>query len=415
MFPLDALDWWPRLYGPRGFLQYQLVVPYGQERTLEIVVEQLRQSRVPCYLAVLKDFGEANFAPLSFPIAGWTLTLDVPRTAEGLDPLLDRFDELVADAGGRVYLSKDARMRPGALAAMYPRLEEWRQTRDSVDPDGVWRSDLAERTGLVPARAGRSPQARSDGCTPAGSERRVLVLGGSSEIGIAIVRRLASDGPVRPYLIGRDRDRLTSALAELERSGCAGGELDVLDADDLERHEPVVTRAFERTGGFETVVLAVGVLGGQDGLDADRDEAIEVMRTNFTGAGSLLLEALRRLRDQGSGTLVVLSSVAAERPRASNAIYGAAKAGLDSLAQGLADATAGTGVRVLVVRPGFVTTRMTAGLERAPMATTPEAVAEATAQALAGNANTVWVPGRLRLVFAVLRHLPRAIFRRLPL
>jgi decaprenylphospho-beta-D-ribofuranose 2-oxidase len=415
MFPLDALDWWPRLYGPRGFLQYQLVVPYGQERALETVIEQLRQSRVPCYLAVLKDFGEANFAPLSFPIAGWTLTLDVPRAAEGLDPLLDRFDELVAEAGGRVYLSKDARMRPAALAAMYPRLEEWRQTRDSVDPDGVWRSDLAERTGLVPARPGLSSQAVSDEGTPAGSARRVLVLGGSSEIGIAIVRRLASDGPVRPYLIGRDRDRLTSALAELERSGCAGGELDVVDADDPERHERVVTRAFERAGGFETVVLAVGVLGGQDGLDADRDEAIEVMRTNFTGAGSLLLEALRSLRDQGSGTLVVLSSVAAERPRASNAIYGAAKAGLDSLAQGLADATAGTGVRVLVVRPGFVTTRMTAGLERAPMATTPEAVAEATAQALAGNANTVWVPGRLRFVFAVLRHLPRAIFRRLPL
>jgi decaprenylphospho-beta-D-ribofuranose 2-oxidase len=413
MFPLDALESWPRLYGPRGFLQYQLVVPYGQERALETVIEQLRRSRVPCYLAVLKDFGEANAAPLSFPIAGWTLTLDVPRAAEGLDPLLDRFDSLVAEAGGRVYLSKDARMGPEALGAMYPRLEEWRETRERVDPDGVWRSDLAERTGLVPARP--APSAPDSARGARDSADRVLVLGGSSEIGMAIVRRLASDGPVRPYLIGRDRDRLTSALAELERSGCAGGELDVVDADDLESHEQVVARAFERMGGFETVVLAVGVLGGQDGLDADRDEALEVMRTNFTGAGSLLLEALRRLRDQGSGTLVVLSSVAAERPRASNAIYGAAKAGLDSLAQGLADATAGTGVRVLVVRPGFVTTRMTAGLEQAPMATTPEAVAEATAQALAGSAHTVWVPGRLRLVFAVLRHLPRAIFRRLPL
>jgi decaprenylphospho-beta-D-ribofuranose 2-oxidase len=414
VFPLDALDWWSRLYGPEGFLQYQLVVPYGQERVLEIVIEQLRRSSAPCYLAVLKDFGEANFAPLSFPIAGWTLTLDVPRGADGLDPLLDRFDALVAEAGGRVYLSKDVRMGPEALAAMYPRLEEWRETRDRVDPDRVWSSDLAERTGLVPARPPRSaPDGIDQG--DAALADRVLVLGGSSEIGIAIVRRLASDGPVRPYLIGRDRDRLTSALAELERTGCAGGELDVVDADDLESHERVVARAFERMGGFETVVLAVGVLGGQDGLDAGRDEAIEVMRTNFTGAGSLLFEALRRLRDQGAGTLVVLSSVAAERPRASNAFYGAAKAGLDSLAQGLADAAAGTGVRVLVVRPGFVRTRMTAGLEQAPMATTPEAVADATAKALSGSAHTVWVPGRLRLVFAVLRHLPRAVFRRLPL
>jgi decaprenylphospho-beta-D-erythro-pentofuranosid-2-ulose 2-reductase len=110
----------------------------------------------------------------------------------------------------------------------------------------------------------------------------------------------------------------------------------------------------------------------------------------------------------------VLSSVAAERPRASNAIYGAAKAGLDALAQGLADATASDGVRVLVVRPGFVRTRMTAGLEEAPFATTAAAVADATLKALAGRAHTVWVPGRLRLLFAVLRLVPRAIWRRLP-
>ena len=113
--------------------------------------------------------------------------------------------------------------------------------------------------------------------------------------------------------------------------------------------------------------------------------------------------------------LVVLSSVAAERPRANNAIYGAAKAGLDALAQGVADQVAGSGVRVLVVRPGFVATRMTAGLKPAPLATTPEAVAEATVRALAGRAQTIWVPRALRAIFAVLRHLPRALYRRLPL
>ncbi|HYB22786.1 MAG TPA: SDR family NAD(P)-dependent oxidoreductase, partial [Solirubrobacteraceae bacterium] len=153
----------------------------------------------------------------------------------------------------------------------------------------------------------------------------------------------------------------------------------------------------------------------QAGLDADPDEAIEVMRVNFLGAGSLLLECLRQLRQRGEGTLVLLSSVAAERPRASNPIYGAAKAGLDALAQGLSDATASSGVRVLVVRPGFVNTRMTSNLEPAPFATTPEAVASATVAALRGHAGTIWVPARLRLIFAVLRHLPRAVYRRLPL
>jgi decaprenylphospho-beta-D-ribofuranose 2-oxidase len=151
MFPLDALDAWPRLYGAAGFVQYQLVVPYGAEHVLEAVIDELRRARVPCYLAVLKDFGEANRAPLSFPLAGWTLALDLPRGAPNLTAALDRCDERVAAAGGRVYLSKDARMRPELLRAMYPRLEEWRAVRDQADPEGAWRSDLAHRTGLVPA------------------------------------------------------------------------------------------------------------------------------------------------------------------------------------------------------------------------------------------------------------------------
>lgn len=187
------------------------------------------------------------------------------------------------------------------------------------------------------------------------------------------------------------------------------------DADECDSHEHAVASAFERSGGFHVVVIAVGRLGGQAGLDADPRESLEVMRVTFLGAGSLMLHCLRRLRGQGGGTLIVLSSVAAERPRAGNPVYGAAKAGLDALAQGLADAAAGTGVRVLVVRPGFVRTRMTAGLRIAPMAVVPEEVADATVRALAGSAHTVWVPGRLRYIFAVLRHLPRSLFRRLAL
>lgn len=245
--------------------------------------------------------------------------------------------------------------------------------------------------------------------------KRVLLVGGNSEIGQAIVRRLAADGPVRPVLMGRDRERLAQALTDLERDGCVPGHVQVADADDLDSHDTAVAEAFETTGGFDLVVLAIGRLGAQAGLDADPGEAVEVMSLNFIGVGSLLLAALRRLRAQGSGSMVVLSSVAGERVRASNAIYGAAKAGLDALAQGLGDAAAKDGVRVLIVRPGFVTTKMTEGLDPTPMSTTAEAVADATVRGLAGRAHTVWVPGRLRIVFGVLRHLPRAIFRRLPL
>ena len=249
----------------------------------------------------------------------------------------------------------------------------------------------------------------------AAASRNVLLIGGSSEIAVAIARRLAADGPVRTYLLGRNQERLDRAAAVLSGAGCEVTGVGIVDADDPQSHAAAIAAGVTRTGAFDVIVLAVGVLGAQEGLDADPLEALEVMRVNFLGAGSLLMEALRVLRDQGCGALIVLSSVAAERPRRSNAVYGAAKAGLDSLAQGLADASAGTGARVLVLRPGFVTTRMTAGLQPAPMSTTPEAVAEATLRALAGNGHTVWVPGRLRYVFAVLRHLPRALWRRLSL
>lgn len=151
MFPLDVLDAWPRLYGHKGFVQYQLVVPTGREHVLRETIERLRAARVPCYLAVLKDFGPANGMPLSFPIEGWTLALDLPCAAQGLLGVLDAIDELVAGAGGRVYLTKDARMRADVVRAMYPRLDEWRAVRDNADPEGIWRSDLALRTGLIGA------------------------------------------------------------------------------------------------------------------------------------------------------------------------------------------------------------------------------------------------------------------------
>jgi len=190
---------------------------------------------------------------------------------------------------------------------------------------------------------------------------------------------------VRAFLLGRDRDRLAAAAATLP-----GAEYELLEADALDTHEALIGGAFDRTGGFDVVILAVGVLGGQAGLDSDRSVSETVMRVNFLGAGSLLLASLGALRRQGRGTMVVLSSVAAERARKSNAIYGAAKAGLDALAQGLADSLAGTGVRMLVVRPGFVRTRMTAGLDPQPFATTAEAVADATLD------RTTIVPRRCR-------------------
>jgi decaprenylphospho-beta-D-ribofuranose 2-oxidase len=151
MFPLDAIDSWPRLYGPSGLIQYQFAVPTGNEDVVAQVIERVRHSRVPCFLAVLKRFGHANASPLSFPLDGWTLAMDMPRGASDLPGLVRILDELVAHAGGRVYLTKDALLLPDMLRAMYPRLGEWQRARDSMDPNGRWRSDLGIRTGLVDA------------------------------------------------------------------------------------------------------------------------------------------------------------------------------------------------------------------------------------------------------------------------
>jgi len=255
------------------------------------------------------------------------------------------------------------------------------------------------------------------GTVPADSavRRKILVLGGSSEIGVAIAHRLAQEDPVEALLLGRDYRRMAAVVDELKSTGRAIAEFDALDADEVETHADTIACAFDRLEQVDLVILCVGVLGARSGLDADPSEVTEVLRTNFLGCGSLLWHTLRALRAQGHGTVVVLSSVAAERARASNPVYGASKAGLDALAQGLADAVAGTNVRVLVIRPGFVSTRMTAGLKPAPLTTSPQAVADAMVAALDRRTRTVWVPSALRYVFAVLRHLPGPVYRRLPL
>ncbi|WP_081238110.1 decaprenylphospho-beta-D-erythro-pentofuranosid-2-ulose 2-reductase [Streptomyces viridosporus] len=245
-----------------------------------------------------------------------------------------------------------------------------------------------------------------------GLPQTLLVLGGTSEIALATARRLIARRTRTVWLAGRPSPGLDEAAAHLRALGAEVRTV-AFDALDPAGHEDALGKVFAE-GDVDMVLLAFGTLGDQARDERDPRAAVRVAQTNYTGAVSAGLVCARALQSQGHGSLVVLSSVAGERARRANFIYGSSKAGLDAFAQGLGDALHGTGVHVMVVRPGFVRTRMTAGLPEAPLATVPEAVAAAVELGLRRRSETVWVPGALRVVMSVLRHLPRGVFRRLP-
>lgn len=246
-----------------------------------------------------------------------------------------------------------------------------------------------------------------------GNVQRVVILGGTSDIALATVVKLTQERPgVQVTLAARPGERRAAAAAVLEARNMQVTEVD-LEATDRSSYGRAIASAFEAGGDVDVVMVAFGLLGDQEHAWQNVDAALELVQVNYAAAVGCGVLVAERLRSQGHGSIIAMSSVAGERPRRSNFVYGSTKAGMDAFYTGLGDALAPDGIQVLVVRPGFVQTKMTAGLSAAPLSQTPEGVAEVIVAGLRAGRRTVWAPPAMRWVMSVLRHLPRPVFQRL--
>ena len=247
-----------------------------------------------------------------------------------------------------------------------------------------------------------------------GHPQSVLVLGGTSDIARELVALLTEDRGRSVVLAGRDRVALEHAAKDLrQRVACVGTV--TFDASALDDVDKTVMRCFEAAAeAVDVVIVAVGELGRQEVDEVDPDRIARMMTVNLTWPAAALSVVAAQLRQQGHGRIIVLSSVAGNRVRRSNFVYGSAKAGLDGFAVGLCEALQGTGVSVHIVRPGFVRTKMTAGRSPAPFAVEAPRVASDIVRGLARGQTVIWSPGLLRWVFSALRMLPGGLWRRLP-
>ncbi|HRQ85211.1 MAG TPA: SDR family oxidoreductase [Flavobacteriales bacterium] len=400
--PLDAVGGWNKIYGRRGFVQYQFVVPLREgRRVMGEVLEELRTHGMVSFLAVLKRFGPEAQGPLiSFPMEGYTLALDIPLRKGTLE-VLNRLDRLVADAGGRIYLVKDARMSAGMLELTYPQLGDFRRIA-AIYGQGRFNTALSERLNLL----GNAPREMKY------DPQRVLILGASSGIATALAWKFAGEG--HPLTLAMRNTDAGAALAEaIRREAGVDCRAVHFDAEATAEHAAFYSALDPRPG---IVVCAFGILPDQVAAQDGPGAGLRSIAVNYTSAVSILEEAARDLEERGCGTIIGISSVAGDRGRGSNYFYGSAKAGFTAYLSGLRNRLYRSGVHVLTVKPGFVRTRMTEGLPLpAPLTATAEQAARLIFRAYRKKRNTAYVLGRWRWVMLIITLLPEGVFKRLRL
>ena len=248
-----------------------------------------------------------------------------------------------------------------------------------------------------------------------GNPQTILLLGGTSEIGLAICERYLQNAHARILLAAMPGDPgRDAAVAQMQNAGAKSVELIDFEATDPDSHPKVIDAAFAG-GDVDVAIVAFGLLGDAEELWQNQRKAVQIAEINYTAAVSVGVLLGEKMRAQGFGQIIAMSTVAGERVRRSNFVYGSTKAGLDGFYLGLGEALKPSGVRVLVIRPGQVRTRMSAHVKEAPLTVDKEYVANLAVTSAAKGKELVWAPGAFRYVMMVLRHIPRPIFRKLPL
>jgi short-subunit dehydrogenase len=244
--------------------------------------------------------------------------------------------------------------------------------------------------------------------------KKVLILGANSAIAQHVARQLAAKG-ASLFLVGRNATQLEAVRQDVAARGAAKVESLALDLNDFTQHEALVDKAYAALGGLDGAVVAHGILGDQSECQKSFASAEKVITTNFTSAASLLTVLANRFEAQKSGTLVAISSVAGDRGRQSNYVYGASKAALNAFMQGLRNRLFRSGVKVVTVKPGFVDTPMTAHLKKTPMFAKPEDVARGILRAAQRGKGEVYLPARWGLIMLIIKSIPETVFKRLKL
>lgn len=390
-YPLDSINNWNRMYGRRGFTQYQCVFPKETSyQGLSEVLEIASKSSHGSFLAVLKMFGVQEQNYLGFPCSGYTLALDFPVNKK-VFAMLEKFDEVVAKYGGRVYLAKDVRVKPKTFKVMYSNKPEFAKVLEKYNPQEKFSSLLSQRVGIT-------------------SMKTALILGANSGIAKAISKEFAADG-FNLILAARDTAKLEEEVSALKGQYGIEVEAKAFDGADSDSHKEFYNSLPAKP---EVVILCFGYLPDQETAQNDFTEVKKTIDVNYTGAVSILELAAADMESRKTGTIIGISSVAGDRGRKKNYFYGSAKAGLTAYLSGLRQRLVHSGVNVLTVVPGFVYTKMTEGMDLPPNLTSkPEEVAKVVHKAYKKKKNVVYSTLKWALIMFIIRHVPEGIFKKM--